>query len=113
MQARYKTYSAFFSFYLGEHSNPVCRFLHYIGSTLALTCVAIAIKEHNAWWLLVAPICGYSFAWFGHFFIEKNKPATFTYPLWSLMGDYHMYFLFLIGALDKRMQVAQNAAPKT
>ena len=56
----------------------------------------------NPAWILVGFGAGYGFAWVGHFFVEHNRPATFTYPLWSFMGDYHMFFLWLTGQLKKR-----------
>lgn len=66
--------------------------LHFAGSTLVLLCFAMALLTANVWWLLGMPVCGYGFAWFGHFVFEKNRPATFRYPLYSLMGDWVMYW---------------------
>ena len=101
---RIKTYAAFFDFYLGEHRHPVCRLLHYIGSSLVIGVMALALIKGNPLILLLMPFVGYSFAWAGHFFVEHNKPATFTYPWWSLMGDYHMFFLFLTGQLGRKLK---------
>lgn len=91
-EARFDTFSEFYPFYLDEHRNPTCRRLHFIGSTLVLLLVAYAIAAATWGVLLLVPIAGYGCAWIGHFFFEKNKPATFKYPLYSLMGDWVMYW---------------------
>ena len=90
--ARYKSFSDFYPFYIHEHSNRTCRCIHVVGSALVLVCLATAIVTMNPWWLLAMPVIGYGCAWVGHFFFEKNRPATFKYPLWSLMGDWRMFF---------------------
>jgi len=89
---RYRSFSEFYPFYIHEHSNRTCRRIHVVGSTLVLVVLAVAIVTANPWWLLGMPLIGYGFAWVGHFFFEKNRPATFKYPLWSLMGDWRMFF---------------------
>ena len=99
MPTQYKTFRDFYPFYLSEHRHPVCRRLHFIGSTLVLAAIAAAILTRNAWWLAAAPIAGYGFAWVGHFFFEKNRPATFTYPLYSLAGDWKMFGDILRGRI--------------
>lgn len=86
----FRSFAEFYPFYLSEHSNDVSRRLHYIGSLLVLTILAWAIISANFWLLLALPVAGYGFAWVGHFFFEKNRPATFTYPLYSFMGDWVM-----------------------
>ncbi len=88
--ARFRTYEEFWRFYLREHSHPVCRALHFIGTTLALLAI-LAATVLSPWWLLAAPVAGYLFAWIGHFVFEKNRPATFEYPLWSLRADFRLY----------------------
>ena len=95
MSARFATFREFYPFYLSEHRNPTCRKLHFVGSTLVLALVAVAIVTGNLWWLAAVPFAGYGFAWVGHFFYEKNRPATFTYPLWSFAGDWVMYWQLL------------------
>ena len=90
--SRFASFREFYPFYLNEHSNRTSRRLHFIGSCGVLALLAWAIAERNAWWLLAALFCGYGFAWVGHFFFEKNRPATFKYPLWSLMGDFRLFF---------------------
>jgi hypothetical protein len=97
MSERYTSFREFYPFYLSEHANRTSRSLHFIGSWGVLGFLAAAITTANPWWLLAMPLCGYSFAWVGHFFFEKNRPATFKYPLWSLMGDWVMFKDILIG----------------
>jgi hypothetical protein len=96
---RFASFREFYPYYLGEHANRTCRRLHVVGSTLVLACLAMAIATLDAWWLLGMPLAGYGFAWVGHFFFERNRPATFTHPLWSLMGDWVMYRDVLTGRI--------------
>lgn len=102
MKDKFATFEEFYPFYLKQHSNKICRLLHVVGTTIVLA-LAITAVYHNIpeIWILV-PIAGYGFAWVGHFFFEKNKPATFQYPWWSLKSDFKMYFEILSGkrALD-------------
>jgi len=100
MEKRIKTYAEFYTYYLKEHSNYTCRLLHIIGTNLVLVLVLTAIIHQNPYWLVFVPLSGYGFAWIGHFVFEKNQPATFKYPLWSLKSDFKMYFDVLIGKLS-------------
>jgi hypothetical protein len=102
----YQSFAEFYPFYLQEHSHPLCRALHYIGSSLVIftLCFALYKQQYAFFWLL--PVIGYGFAWVGHFFIEKNKPATFQYPLYSFMADWVMLKDFLTGQLKRKL--AQN-----
>lgn len=102
-QKQYQSFSEFYPFYLKEHSHPVCRALHYIGSTLVLVVLFYAIYSANYVYLWALPIIGYGFAWVGHFFVEKNRPATFTYPLYSFIADWVMLKDFLTGQLSKKL----------
>ena len=88
----FASFGEFCPFYLGEHANPVCRRLHFAGSTLTLIFLLALIVTFDPLWLLAAVICGYGFAWIGHFFFEHNQPATFRQPLYSFMGDWRMYW---------------------
>lgn len=85
------TFREFYPFYLSEHSNRTCRRLHFLGSTLALACLAALVASGNPWWLLAGLLAGYGCAWVGHFGFEKNRPASFRQPLFSFMGDWVMY----------------------
>lgn len=86
-----KTFAEFYPFYLGEHNNRTCRRLHFVGSTLALVCLAMLVATGRLQYILYALLCGYGFAWVGHYVFEKNRPATFKRPLYSLAGDWVMY----------------------
>lgn len=88
---RFRRFTDFYPFYLGEHADRRNRRLHFVGSTLVLVCVARLLVTGHPVWLLNGLLCGYGFAWIGHFFFEKNRPATFRYPLYSFMGDWVMY----------------------
>ena len=98
-EERIETYPEFYKFYLGEHSNKTCRVLHVIGTTIVLALALTAIYHQQPILFLYVPLAGYGFAWVGHFFFEKNKPATFKYPLWSLKSDFKMYFDILSGKI--------------
>ena len=87
---RYQSFAEFYPYYLQEHSNDTCRRLHYVGSLLVLYILGYALLTQQWLWLLALPLAGYGFAWLGHFAFEKNKPATFKYPLYSFMGDWVM-----------------------
>ena len=97
MGTGYASFRDFYPFYLGEHSNSICRRLHFTGSLLVLLTLAMVIATGYWRGLLLLPVLGYGFAWVGHFFFEKNRPATFKYPLYSLMGDWVMFRDILIG----------------
>lgn len=87
---RFQSFAEFYPYYLQEHSNDTCRRLHYVGSLLVLYILGYALFTQQWLWLLALPLAGYGFAWVGHFAFEKNKPATFKYPLYSFMGDWVM-----------------------
>ena len=95
----YRTFAEFYPFYLSQHANITCRRLHFVGSLLVLAVVAYAVLSGSFLWLLAVPVVGYGFAWVEHFFFEKNRPATFTYPLYSLRGDWVMFYQILSGKL--------------
>ena len=87
---RFRSFAEFYPYYLAEHSNPVCRRLHYVGSLLVLALLGYVLASQAWLWLLALPVVGYGFAWIGHFGFEKNRPATFQYPLYSFLGDWVM-----------------------
>ncbi len=99
-EQRITTYREFWPFYVTQHGQPATRLLHFIGTSGALALIALAAALAQPWLLLAAPFNGYLFAWIGHFFVEKNRPATFTYPLFSLIGDFHMYGLMWLGRMS-------------
>lgn len=96
---RFASFREFYPFYLDEHRDRTSRRLHVIGSFGVLVLVAVAITTSNPWWLLAALLCGYGFAWVGHFFFEKNRPATFRHPVYSFMGDWVMFKDVLTGKI--------------
>ena len=99
MSERIATFEEFWPFYVGEHRSPLGRGLHYVGS-IAAPLTLVALIASGAWLALPAVlVAGYGPAWFAHFVVEKNRPATFTYPRWSLVADYKMLGLALRGRM--------------
>ncbi len=102
LDKEYRSFKEFYPFYLSQHQDSMCRTLHFIGSCLILGVLAVAVLTSNPWLLLAVPVVGYGFAWIGHFKYEKNRPATFTYPVYSLMGDWLMFWEILTGKLSMK-----------
>jgi len=96
---QFATFAAFYPFYLAEHRNRVCRRLHFAGSVIVIATLVTAFITREPWWLAVAPVAGYGLAWIGHFFFERNRPATFSHPFYSLLGDWVMFRDLLWGKL--------------
>ena len=108
----YRTFSDFWPFYLREHSRPVTRALHFAGTTLGLGLLVAGIVVGRGRLLLAALVVAYGLAWIGHFFVEKNRPATFRHPWWSLAGDFKMYGLMWRGRLsDELARIERAQAP--
>jgi len=106
---RIETFEEFWDFYVGEHSAKATRVLHFIGTTAAMSLLAGGLLTRRRWMLLLAPIAGYGPAWIGHFFVEKNRPASFKYPLWSLQADFVMWWKMVNGKMDAEIErVAQK-----
>lgn len=100
MTKTFASFREFYPYYLSEHSNRTCRRLHVIGSAAMLIVLgAIIVGALSLWWLISLPLIAYGFAWVGHFVFEKNRPATFTYPVWSFMGDWVMFKDVLTGKI--------------
>jgi hypothetical protein len=99
-----RSFDEFWPHYVHAHRNPVNRVCHYVGTTAAIGTVATAAVTLNPAWLLLTPIVGYGPAWVGHYVFEKNKPATLKNPLWSLRGDFKMYFLALRGKMGAELE---------
>ncbi len=95
----FASFREFYPYYLSEHCNRSCRRLHYLGSTLALLCVAMLIVSGNPWWLLAGFLSGYACAWIGHYGFENNRPATFKHPFYSFAGDWVMFADMLRGKI--------------
>jgi len=99
----------FWPFYVGQHSRRGTRALHFVGTTLALVLLLGAVVFARPDLLAWALVSGYAFAWVGHFFVEKNRPATFRYPLWSLRGDFRMYALMWRGRMSAEIELLRAA----
>ena len=99
MSQRFDSFAEFYPFYLGEHRNRHCRRLHFVGTSLALVCFVMLLATQRPQYLLYGLLCGYAFAWIGHFFFEHNRPATFTYPFYSFAGDWVMWKDHLVGKI--------------
>jgi hypothetical protein len=94
---RINSFKSFYPYYLEEHKKSGTRILHFVGTSGFIVSIVIAVYSGNYWFLPGGIVLAYAFAWTGHFFIEKNKPATFQYPLWSLLSDFKLYFQIIIG----------------
>ncbi|MFB4394300.1 MULTISPECIES: Mpo1-like protein [unclassified Pseudomonas] len=97
---QFRSFAEFYPYYLGEHANPTCRRLHFVGTALVIALLAYTIASGKWLLLLAVPLAGYGFAWVGHFFFERNRPATFTHPLYSLIGDFAMFRDVLLGRIS-------------
>ena len=92
----------FWPFYVRQHAKPRTRLLHAIGSVTAVIVFGAAFAV-NLWLLLAVPVVGYAFAWYAHFFVEHNRPATFGHPFYSLVADYRMLFLMMAGRMENEV----------
>lgn len=106
---RYRTFEEFWPYYVREHAKKTTRTIHFVGTTAVMGLVAYGIARRKLWPFLVAPVAGYGPAWFSHFFIEGNKPATFQYPLWSLKADFIMWSKIARGQMDEEVARAVRA----
>ena len=109
---RFASFEEFWPYYVKEHSKKGTRILHFVGTSAALTCAAWGLFTKRRWLLALAPIVGYGGAWIGHFFVEKNTPATFKYPLYSLRADFVMWSKMVRGKMSAEVEriMAQDEA---
>lgn len=103
---RIETYREFWPYYLREHAKSQTRAFHLIGTAVATISMLALFVSGNPWFLAVALVAGYGPAWGAHFFVERNHPATFRHPLWSLMSDYRMAWAWACGQLDSELDKA-------
>jgi hypothetical protein len=99
-----KTYTEFWDFYVQEHARPLTRYLHFIGTLLSLVLLVWIFRSGNWIYFPLCLVIGYGFAWFAHFFVEHNKPATFKYPFWSFISDYKMMWFMLTGRMNAEVE---------
>lgn len=97
--AGFNSFAEFYPYYLSEHSDRTCRRLHFIGTSLVIALALATALTGMRWLLLLIPFAGYGLAWLGHFVFEKNRPATFQHPFYSLRGDFVMYKDMLTGKI--------------
>jgi hypothetical protein len=99
-----KSFAEFWDFYIKEHSKPATRVLHFIGTSLGLLLLVWFIVNGRWYYFPLFPVVGYAFAWFAHFVIEKNRPATFKHPLWSFISDFKMMWYMLTGRMRREVE---------
>ncbi|WP_454882727.1 Mpo1-like protein [Sphingomonas oryzagri] len=109
MAKRMTSFAEFWPFYLREHSRPATRALHYVGTTLVIACLIAGLATGRPLIFCLMPVAGYAFAWLAHFTVEGNRPATFTYPFWSLIADFAMYGCWITGRLGRELARADVA----
>ena len=107
-EKKIKTYDEFWDFYVAEHSHPMTRLFHFAGTSLSVVILVWVLRTGNLLYLPLCFVVGYGFAWFSHFLIEKNKPASFKYPFWSFISDYKMMFFMLTGKMNAEVERVSN-----
>jgi hypothetical protein len=111
MKRRLSSFEDFWPYYVAQHAHPANQALHFIATSMVLAIVAAAVTVGTPQWLLLIPVAGYGPAWVGHFFVEKNRPATFQHPLWSLRGDFRMYRLMWMAQMEPEVARARSLYP--
>jgi hypothetical protein len=106
---RIQTYAQFWPFYLGQHSKPATRWLHFVGTHVGVAFLVAGLVTPNHYLAWGWPVASYGFAWVAHFFVEKNRPATFTYPFWSLISDYRMVAYMWVGRIGSEVARHRSA----
>jgi hypothetical protein len=108
IEKKYKTFWSFYPYYLTEHADGKNRILHFTGTLLLIFALVAGLITGKWFFFALVPVLGYGFAWVGHYFIEKNKPATFTYPLYSLASDFVMFWHILTGQIETKLTESKN-----
>ncbi len=112
-QQRITEYSEFWDHYVSEHSRPMTRYLHFFGTGLGIGLLIWFLWIGAYFYIPLSFVVGYAFAWFSHFVIEKNKPASFKYPFWSFISDYKMMFYMVAGKMNAEVGRIKSAARST
>ena len=110
--SKFHSISDFYLFYLSEHRKLSTRAMHFVGTALVIICLLYAVATQKWVLLLLIPVLGYGFAWISHAFLERNKPATFTYPFYSLGSDFIMFWDIITGRINKRLEEASRRYPE-
>jgi len=105
---KYTDFNSFYQYYLTEHSDNKNRMLHFTGTLILILFLLAGIITGRWIFFALIPVVGYGFAWVGHYFIERNKPATFTYPLYSLASDFVMFWHILTGRINQKLVEAKK-----
>jgi hypothetical protein len=108
-----QTYSEFWGFYVAEHSQPMTRLLHFVGTSLGIALLVFFIARGRWYFFPAFFVVGYAFAWFAHFVVEKNKPASFRFPLWSFISDFKMMWYMVTGRMGREVARVCESGPTT
>ncbi|MCG6922168.1 MAG: DUF962 domain-containing protein [Acidobacteria bacterium] len=108
MERRLSSFEEFWPYYVAQHAHPANRALHFVGTSLVLAIVAAVVTLGTPLWLVLVPLAGYGPVWIGHLFVEKNRPASLKYPLWSLRGDFRMYRLMWMAQMEPELARARS-----
>jgi len=111
VERKLSSFEVFWPYYVSQHVHPVNRALHFLGTSMALAAVSAALTLVAPLALLLVPLVGYGPAWIGHYLFEKNRPATFAHPWWSLRGDWRMYRLMWMERMEPELARAQSLYP--
>jgi len=109
IKKKYRSLKEFYPFYLSEHQDTTSRTLHFIGTFILFIILLWALFSQTWWGLALIPVVGYGFAWVGHYFFEKNMPATFQYPFYSLASDFTLFWHLLTG--KEKFNTDSNPSP--
>ena len=110
MKNQFTSFKDFYPYYLSEHNDPVCRGFHFVGTAMLTLPIVLGFSV-SLYWLFLIPVFGYGFAWTGHYFFEKNKPATFKHPFYSLAGDFLMFYHMLTFQIKDKLKEAKSLYP--
>jgi hypothetical protein len=111
MTQHFESFDEFWPYYVEQHKKKLTRQIHFIGTSLAVACLAGGLIGRPRWLVLLAPFAGYAPAWISHLLVERNRPATFSHPIWSLQADLVMWGKTLAGTMDEEVERILGASP--